>query len=66
MNDKTTEQLLNQLIELNNQHIATLNERIDILTQTIEVDYQERESLLRTINIQRETINNYLNNKSNE
>ena len=66
MNNKTTEQLLTELIELNKKHIHTLNERIDILTQTIEVDYQERESLLRTINRQRETINNYLKIKSNE
>ena len=57
--NKTTEQLLNQLIELNKQHIATLNERIDILTQTIELDKH-------TIKIQSDTINNYLKIKSNE
>ena len=58
MNNKTTEQLLNELLMLNKKHIATLNERINILTQTIELDKH-------TIKMQRETINNYLKIKSN-
>jgi len=46
MNNKTTDQLLTELLELNKQHINTLNERINILKQTIK--------------IQNDTINNYL------
>jgi DNA-binding protein H-NS len=46
----TTTELLNELIKLNKQHIQTLNERIEVLQQTIK--------------IQNKTINNYLNIKS--
>ena len=59
MNNKTTEKLINELLEINKKHISTLNERIKVLKHTIEIDKQ-------TIKIQNDTINNYLKNKSNE
>ena len=34
--NKTTEQLLTELIELHTKHIETLNERIEVLQQTID------------------------------
>lgn len=59
MNNKTTEKLINELLEINKKHISTLNERIDMYLQIIEINKQ-------TIKIQSETINKYLKNKLNE
>ena len=58
MNNKTINELLQELNTMQTDHIKVLNERIDVLQQTIEIDKQ-------TIKIQGETINNYLKSKSN-
>jgi len=55
MNNKTTEQLLTKLIELNKQHIQTLNERIDVLKHITEIDKI-------TIKTQEKTIQLYIDN----
>jgi len=55
MNNKTTEQLLTELIELNKQHIQTLNERIDVLKHITEIDKI-------TIKTQEKTIQLYIDN----
>jgi len=59
MNNKTTEQLLSELIELNKQHIQTLNERIDVLKHTTEIDKI-------TIKTQEKTIKLYIDNLNNK
>jgi len=62
MNNKTTEQLLQELNTMQTEHIKVLNERIEVLKHTIEIDKI-------TIKTQKKTIKfiiNNLNNKSNE
>ena len=59
--NKTTEQLLSQLNTMQTNHIKVLNERIEVLTHTIEIDKI-------TIQTQEKTIKLYidnLNSKSN-
>ena len=53
--NKTTEQLLTELIVLHTKHIETLNERIEVLQHTIEIDKI-------TIKTQEKTIKLYLDN----
>jgi hypothetical protein len=36
--NKTTEQLLSQLNTMQNEHIKVLEERIEVLQQTIQID----------------------------
>ena len=53
--NKTTEQLLSQLNTMQTNHIKVLNERIEVLTHTIEIDKI-------TIQTQEKTIKLYLDN----
>jgi len=62
MNNKTTNELLQELNTMQNEHIKLLDDRIDVLQHTIEIDKI-------TIKTQEKTIQLYidnLNNKSNE
>ena len=53
--NKTTEQLLSQLNTMQTNHIKVLNERIEVLTHTIEIDKI-------TIQTQEKTIKLYIDN----
>tara|TARA_R110000744_G_scaffold39801_1_gene90406 strand:- start:132 stop:317 length:186 start_codon:yes stop_codon:yes gene_type:complete len=57
--NKTTEQLLSQLNTMQSDHIKLLNERIEVLTHTIEIDKI-------TIKTQEKTIQLYINNLNNK
>jgi len=62
MNNKTTNELLQELNTMQNEHIKLLDDRIDVLQHTIEIDKI-------TIKTQAKTIKLYidnLNSKSNE
>ena len=62
MNNKTTNELLQELNTMQNEHIKLLDDRIDVLQHTIEID-------TITIKTQAKTIKLYidnLNSKSNE
>ena len=55
MNNKTTNELLQDLNTMQTEHIKVLNERIDILQKTIDIDKI-------TIKMQENTIKLYLDN----
>ena len=59
--NKTTEQLLTELIELHAKHIETLNERIDVLQQTIEINNKTREMQRHDNNLLKQHANNNTN-----
>ena len=62
MNNKTANELLQELNTMQSEHIKVLNERIDVLQNTIQIDRI-------TINTQEKTIKLYIDNlniKTNE
>ena len=71
--NKTTEQLLTELNTMQTNHIKILELRLEMvskhkkhLNETISNQAHIIEIDKQTIKIQSDTINNYLNNKSNE
>jgi len=67
MNNKTSDQLLTELLELHTKHIQTLNERIEVLIKTIQTDkktIKEQENSIASLKGALDMIK-ILNNKTN-
>ena len=60
--NKTTEQLLSQLNTMQSEHIKLLEERIEALTHTIQIDKITIQTQEKTLKLYTE----YLKRKSNE
>tara|TARA_R110000782_G_scaffold44526_1_gene99588 strand:- start:183 stop:368 length:186 start_codon:yes stop_codon:yes gene_type:complete len=59
--NKTTEQLLSQLNTMQTNHIKVLNERIDILKHSIEIDKITIQTQEKTIKLYIDNLNSKLN-----